>query len=1035
MFTSGQLPPNFPRFQTRKALFILELQNDFLSVHGRLPVTTSSGFIESIKALVPVFRDSGDIIWVRSEFKEISTAADPPEIEELSNLVGDVVPRAVEEDVDHDLEEQEDEDEEESAAQTEDDSEDDDHLSYRRSASLTSEQDLISHRSSNYSQEPPHRTSTNVYAERPKPLVSESDKAASNDPHRTRLEFEQATMCCTPGTWGAEFIDDIRPRINEQTDRLIVKSCYSAFDDTKLLLSLRSRFVTEIYICGSRSHASVYATASDAVRHGFKITVVEDCLGYRDEGRHMEAMRQMADVMGVDGITSAELVEDITGTSFRHEDTESNKESHTGTAHIERSEKAINASSESVSRATASDVAIDGSVLSETVPRSNTSFAGLEANSKYESKLSKPPKAELPESTSSGLTQRCEGDDVPAKPKGSNNKVSSQVPSTERTTYRESDNRSSLKGASADFEDEPKTARGSRSRTQRVPQMRKPQQASSDTTEGNAQQMAPKITDMPLIASTAPKDTLGLDSASTESNATKPAVSTSSGVQVSQTLQSATHLGMLGPNDKIGEGDSKLVCDILSKSVADELVQHIRDEVQWQKMHHRTGEVPRLVAVQGDIETDGSIPVYRHPADESPPLRAFSPTVSKIKEVAVRLLRQPLNHVLIQLYRDGQDNISEHSDKTLDIVRGSNIVNVSLGAQRIMTLRTKKAARELGKALSTDGKPASELASRQSQRVALPHNSMFVLGQQTNTRWLHGVLPDKRPSTERTPAELAFSGQRISLTFRNIGTYLDPDSGRIWGQGARAKSKVKAGWVVNGETTETENMIRAFGKENQMSNFDWDAEYGRGFDVLNFVTRFPVPKLFISHDYASDLRVKLYLAEQGIAWQLGTANPKHIPSSSSDLSSFVSRQQPKFVDVDPLESEVEGDLAILLYLDKFYGHTGQDPSSLNLRAVSARVFTRVFQTETLRYHWHQVLQASHEEDTHLLTGELALWESRMDNGQYVSGDVSTVADCAFWPILQEIIEGWKGWSVERFPRLTEYHERTMRRDSVVRVLR
>jgi alkylated DNA repair dioxygenase AlkB len=48
--------------------------------------------------------------------------------------------------------------------------------------------------------------------------------------------------------------------------------------------------------------------------------------------------------------------------------------------------------------------------------------------------------------------------------------------------------------------------------------------------------------------------------------------------------------------------------------------------------------------------------------------------------------------VLIQLYRTGADYISEHSDKTIDVVRGSFIVNLSLGARRTMTLRTKKDA-------------------------------------------------------------------------------------------------------------------------------------------------------------------------------------------------------------------------------------------------------------------------------------------------------------------------------------------------------
>jgi alkylated DNA repair dioxygenase AlkB len=56
--------------------------------------------------------------------------------------------------------------------------------------------------------------------------------------------------------------------------------------------------------------------------------------------------------------------------------------------------------------------------------------------------------------------------------------------------------------------------------------------------------------------------------------------------------------------------------------------------------------------------------------------------VSIIKEHVEKALRQCFNHVLIQYYRTGNDYISEHSDKTIDVVQGSKIVNVSLGAQR-----------------------------------------------------------------------------------------------------------------------------------------------------------------------------------------------------------------------------------------------------------------------------------------------------------------------------------------------------------------
>ncbi|KZF18937.1 hypothetical protein L228DRAFT_215545, partial [Xylona heveae TC161] len=282
----------------------------------------------------------------------------------------------------------------------------------------------------------------------------------------------------------------------------------------------------------------------------------------------------------------------------------------------------------------------------------------------------------------------------------------------------------------------------------------------------------------------------------------------------------------------IGEGDSEILRDFLPAEVLDGAFDSIKSEVKWQTMQHRGGEVPRLVAVQGMVRDDGFVPIYRHPADTQPGLSPFSPTIARIKDEVEGKIGHEVNHVLIQLYRRGQDNISEHSDKTMDIARESKIVNVSLGAQRTMVLRTKKG--------TTDGQfrqtpPDQNPPSRKIQRVILPHNSMFVLGAMTNMRWLHGIRPDKRETFLKSDAEKAFGGERISLTFRKISTFTDTNLQVIWGQGARGKTKEEAEPVSVGGTTEAEEMIIAFGKENHQSEFDWDQNYGKGFNVLDVV--------------------------------------------------------------------------------------------------------------------------------------------------------------------------------------------------------
>ena len=286
----------------------------------------------------------------------------------------------------------------------------------------------------------------------------------------------------------------------------------------------------------------------------------------------------------------------------------------------------------------------------------------------------------------------------------------------------------------------------------------------------------------------------------------------------------------LGPKDKIGEGDSRILCNVFADSPKS-TIQHtrtdrfasVKNEVEFHKMFHASGEVPRLVCVQGSIKPDGSEPIYRHPSDQSPPLKPFSSSVLDIKRCVEELVGHAMNHVLIQYYRSGQDFISEHSDKTLDIRRGSSIVNISLGSQRIMRLRTKK-----------DVQSQEERKQRRKQLIPLPHESIFILGQDTNRVWLHGINADKRPSTQRLAAENAYNGERISLTFREIATFINKPLGTIWGQGATDKTGEKRRLALNGDEQETARLIRMFGIENHNSSFDWDEVYGEGSDVLHF---------------------------------------------------------------------------------------------------------------------------------------------------------------------------------------------------------
>ncbi|KAF8333082.1 uncharacterized protein EI90DRAFT_3122133 [Cantharellus anzutake] len=307
---------------------------------------------------------------------------------------------------------------------------------------------------------------------------------------------------------------------------------------------------------------------------------------------------------------------------------------------------------------------------------------------------------------------------------------------------------------------------------------------------------------------------------------------------------------------ELDSNDCYLVNNVLKGELIITAFDLLKNEVAWQAMNHRGNEVPRLVAVQGQVEEDGSFPIYRHPADNSPPCLPFTPTVLYIKREVEKVLTHSLNHVLIQMYRDGNDAISEHSDKTIDVVKDSKIVNVSLGAQRTMVLRPKKSTAQ--SAAKAAGEPTPDFGSpnyRRPIRIPLPHNSMvntsnvhsdmnlnvnskFILGLKTNRYWLHAINRDKRPDVEKSEAELSpdTEGVRISLTFRCIGTFCTADEKHIWGQGATGKRREDAKPTTPKSPEYREdriNLIRAFSKENQECNLDWDVIYGAGSDVLH----------------------------------------------------------------------------------------------------------------------------------------------------------------------------------------------------------
>ncbi|KAE8452911.1 hypothetical protein EG329_013183 [Mollisiaceae sp. DMI_Dod_QoI] len=924
---------NLPFVRTRQALLLLDLQNDFVSTGGILPVEQPPGFLDRTLNLLPEFRASGNIIWIRSVFE----ASRP--INELANDSESVI-------TDKELDPK--------------DRDGDAHFRTRLRPSQRSIEQQLRRAAEAYETE---LGTGNA-------LEGEKEEEVKFDETYLTLRPNQLPQAVLPTSPGANFSQAALMRIDAKKDLIFQKSWYSAFKDGSLVQILRAKFVTEIYLCGALTNISVFATAMDAARHGYAITILEDCLGYRSKARHDEALRRLVEFAGCDIISSGELIKDLQQKARKHQTPPRRSQ-------YQRPQPKSKGSS-------------------------STGIENLMAN------------LNLRPDGSSAPGQKA----IPTGPPG--NVAAAETDDSPESHWNEASEASKA----ADIDSKKRERVKTKIKTRR----RQSKSAPKEVGEGSSLDKAHTVPiSSTLVAATQAIEKLPHSILSEHEQAVNITTSPSpepTGIEPipAQSVNSDvdTTPSAMASTSKDGaitycEGDTTVIYNLLDEDLADEIFKKVRNEVRWEKMSHQGGDVPRLVAVQGEVDDDGSIPIYRHPADQSPPLLPFSPTVSLIRAQVEKKLGHAVNHVLIQFYRDSTDHITEHSDKTLDIVRNTFICNVSLGAQRTMTFRTKKPLKGSGEATAESGQP------RLAQRVILPHNSMCKVGLVTNMRWLHAIRPDKRMTWEKSPEELAYDCGRISLTFRSIGTFLTKDQQKIWGQGAISKTKDKARTVINGDAAESERIIRAFGKENSSPEFDWDASYGAGFDVLHISNW---PKLVLSGDFVADLRVRIMLSEYGIAWteaRPSTAFSWKDATSSKDTTPARDTWV-KFIDSDASQSTTQGDIAIMLYLDSVYG-----AKAANNAPNLAKQFTRLQQAGELLKKWRTV-----PFDIESFRYEMEIWETFAKEGPYMAGLSISLADFALWPVIEEIRREWK--SIEGLDNIVLYYNRMRDLESVVKVL-
>ncbi|CAF3074070.1 unnamed protein product [Rotaria sp. Silwood2] len=203
-----------------------------------------------------------------------------------------------------------------------------------------------------------------------------------------------------------------------------------------------------------------------------------------------------------------------------------------------------------------------------------------------------------------------------------------------------------------------------------------------------------------------------------------------------------------------GEGDSRYEEALFSPNESIEILKQLDEQIVYLpreqfkfKIFNTVNILPRDKAFYGDVYSDGSYPIFRYESQKDiiyPEVKTWPPVLKKLRDMIFQITSQRCNHCVVNQYRDNNDHIGYHFDKTRDFVNDSNVLVLSFGGERILRLKHNE--------------------SKVTEDILLKSGSFFVLGWKTNSIWKHSIVKTQR-RCER----------RVSLTYRLIKTIIHKD--------------------------------------------------------------------------------------------------------------------------------------------------------------------------------------------------------------------------------------------------------------------
>lgn len=185
----------------------------------------------------------------------------------------------------------------------------------------------------------------------------------------------------------------------------------------------------------------------------------------------------------------------------------------------------------------------------------------------------------------------------------------------------------------------------------------------------------------------------------------------------------------------IRDGQYIYISNFFDKVKSDFYFQYLKKNIEWKQeemnLYGKVQKFPRLTAWYGDKDK-----AYTFSGIKLEP-KNWNEHLLKIKERVKTKCNTDFNSVLLNLYRNGYDSISWHTDAEVELGRNPLIASVSFGGTRKFQLKHQQTNEKI--------------------ELELENGSLLIMQGSLQHHWKHQI-----PKTKKEVSE------RINLTFRRI---------------------------------------------------------------------------------------------------------------------------------------------------------------------------------------------------------------------------------------------------------------------------